>query len=170
MSTIINYLIRTFLAGGTSSWMLWLKLILAGVGLTVAILFYSYYNNTQKELASLNQSISLYKVTIATQDVTILNLKDDIVLKDQIETDTWNKFQAAQQKAADLQNKTDTALVTLNDLLTKRPELMNKILNLQSGTLENCLSLYGGTNIKDIEPNATKSKILLNACGLESEP
>ena len=165
---IASYFLNLFLF--KSSWATWIKLIAGAMGLTIAISFYLYYNDTQGKLAKLNQEISKSQVTIALQDNAIKSLNADIVLKDNIQKETLQKFQDERKKIDDQKTTEDKALNVLNELLTKHPELTAKLLNDQADGLNNCLSLYSGKDIKDIEPDVSKRKKLSDLCGLSTSP
>jgi len=144
------------------------KLILAGVILGIILLCGWYYKWSQAEIKVLGENVVKLNQAKELQDKTIKSMRADSLLSSSTLIEVDEKYQAAR--------KTNTALRkvlakhNIAYLASKKPRLVQKIINRGSVNAARCLELLSGAKHTEKELKATKRSQINKSCPAVANP
>lgn len=144
------------------------KIILAIVILSLLGLAGWYYKWSQAEIKVLGENVVKLEQAKKLQDETIKTMREDAKLSSKILLEVDEKYQAAR--------KTNTALRkvlakhNIAYLASKKPRLVQKIINKGSVNAARCLELLSGAKHTEKELQATKRSQINKSCPTVANP
>lgn len=137
-------------------------LIMGAVVLTMIGGFYWYYKDSQARLALLVSNNAKLELAVKTNEETITSLQQNFAAANAQLTKVNQEFTAVRnqnRELADRLSKHDIAY-----LASKKPELVQNIINKASDKAVRCFELLSGAQLTDAERNAKDGTSFNSEC------
>lgn len=137
-------------------------LIMGAVMLTMVGGFYWYYKDSQARIAILVANNAKLELAIKTNEETIKSLQENYAAANAELTRVNEAFTAVRAQNRELSDRLSEH--DLAYLASKKPELVQKIINKASDKAIRCFELLSGSPLTDNERNAKDGKSFNSEC------
>lgn len=137
-------------------------LIVGAVMVTMVGGFYWYYTDSQARMATLQENNAKLEVAVRTNEETIATLQADMQ-KANAEIERVNTaFSAIREQNRELSDR--LAKHDIGVLGSKKPKLVENVINGASKKAARCFELLSGADLTDAERNAKDEKSFNSEC------
>jgi regulator of replication initiation timing len=137
-------------------------LIMGAVMLTMIGGFYWYYKDTQARLALLVSNNAKLELAVKTNEETIVSLQQNFAAANAELTKVNNEFTAVRNQNRELADRLSEHDIAY--LASKKPEMVQNIINKASDKAARCFELLSGAQLTDAERNAKDGKSFNSEC------
>ena len=137
-------------------------LIMGAVMLTMVGGFYLYYKDSQARIAQLVENNAKLELAVKTNEETIAVLQQNFAAANAELTRVNESFTAVRAQNRELSDRLAEHDVAY--LASKKPGLVEKVINKASDKAARCFELLSGSPLTDNERNATDGKSFNSEC------
>lgn len=124
--------------------------------------FYWYYKDTQARLALLVSNNAKLELAVKTNEETIVSLQQNFAAANAELTRVNNEFTAVRNQNRELADRLSEHDIAY--LASKKPEMVQNIINKASDKAARCFELLSGAQLTDAERNAKDGKSFNSEC------
>lgn len=137
-------------------------LIMGAIMLTMIGGFYWYYKDSQARIAILVANNAKLEIAVKTNEETIVSLQQNFAAANAELTRVNETFTAVRNQNRELSDRLSEH--DLAYLASKKPELVQRVINGASDKATRCFELLSGAQLTDAERNAKDGKSFNSEC------